>query len=219
MKTFSAVTTFVIAVATAGLLAQADLEPARFFDGSLPSMPPLAVSGGDVLVSLSVSAGGKVTAVDVLRSTPPFTDAIVQAVRGWVFMPALDAKRQPMDTHVLVDGVIGAPTIRVPTVGTPPTDVAPPDRRVPYPAQTTAPSYPINARTQGMVLVETRVNAAGEVVAVTAVRSMPPFDAPALDAARGWTFQPATGPKAPPSTYAYLLFVFRQPVVGPSPGK
>ncbi len=217
MKTLSAVTAVVLAVAVAGLLAQADLEPARFFDGSLPSIPPLAVSGGDVLLSASVSAGGKVTAVDVLRSTPPFTDAVVQAVRGWVFMPALDAKRQPMDAHVVVDAVIGAPTVRSPTLGTPPKDVAPPDRRVPYPAQTTAPVYPINARSAGTVLVETRVNAKGEVVAVTAVRSMPPFDAPALDAARAWTFQPATGPNAPPSTYAYLLFVFRQPIVGPAP--
>ena len=32
-----------------------------------------------------------------------------------------------------------------------------------------------------------------------------------------WTFRPAQDPMAPPSTYAYLLFVFRQPVVGGAP--
>ena len=67
------------------------------------------------------------------------------------------------------------------------------------------------------MLVETRVDPAGRVVGVTAVRSAPPFDTPAMDAARAWTFRPAQGAAAPPSTYAYLLFVFRQPVMGASP--
>jgi len=63
------------------------------------------------------------------------------------------------------------------------------------------------------------VDPAGHVVGVTVVRSAPPFDDPALQAARAWTFRPATGADAPPSTYAYLLFVFRQAVfsAGPSP--
>ena len=217
MKRFATMTCAILLASAAPAYAQADIEPARFIDGSIPRMPPLAASGGDVLLSVAVSSSGVVGAIDVLRSTPPFTDSLVGAVRTWKFSPALDSKRTPMDTRVLIDAVVGAPSLNVPTVGTPPKDVSTADTRVPFPAQTSGPVYPVNARSEGTVLVETRVDAAGHVVGVTAVRSSPPFDTPALDAARSWTFRPAQGAAAPPSTYAYLLFVFRQPVVGAAP--
>jgi TonB family protein len=182
-------------------------------------MPPLAASGGSVVLSVAVSASGSVGGIDVLRSTPPFTDAAVSAVRTWRFSPARDSARKPMDTRVLVDAVVGAPSLNVPTVGTPPKDVAPADTRVPFPAQASAPSYPVNARSEGTVLVEARIDPAGHVVGATAVRSSPPFDSAAIAAARSWVFRPAQGAAAPPSTYAYMLFVFRQPVMGATPAK
>jgi len=46
-------------------------------------------AGADVIVSAAVSDAGNVTAVDVMRATPPFTDAVVQAVKTWRFTPAL----------------------------------------------------------------------------------------------------------------------------------
>jgi TonB family protein len=218
MKRLLTFTCAIVLASTALAFAQADLEPARFTDGSIPTrMPPNAAAGGDVVLSVAVSSTGVVGTVDVLRATPPYTDIFVEAVRTWKFAPALDAKRKPMDTHVLVDAVVGAPSLNVPTVGTPPKNISTGDTRIPFPAQTSAPVYPVNARSEGAVLVETRVDAAGHAVAVTAVRSSPPFDTPALDAARSWTFRPAQGASAPPTTYAYLLFVFRQPVVGVGP--
>src|SRR6266487_1115419 len=65
MKTFSsAVVALVLAALTpAALFAQADIEPARFVDGSIPRMPPLAASGGDVMLSVAVSTSGVVGAV------------------------------------------------------------------------------------------------------------------------------------------------------------
>jgi TonB family protein len=201
---------------TISVLAQADIEPARFVDGSIPTVPVLMTAGGDVIVSASVAASGRVTAVDVTRSTPPFTDAVVQAVRTWRFTPALDSDRKPMATHVLVDAMARPPSLNTPTVGTPPKDVAPADSRVPFPAQTQMPPYPVNARSEGTVVVEARVDATGHVVGVTTVRSSPPFDTAALNAARAWTFRPAQGAAVPPSTYAYLVFVFRQPILGPT---
>ncbi len=200
-------------------LAQADIVPARFIDGSIPKMPAQAVGGGDVLLSVAVSAAGAVSAIDVLRTTPPYTDTLIEAVRTWRFVPALDAKRTPMDTRVLVDARIGAPGLSGPTLGTPPKDVSTADSRVPFPAQTTAPPYPPNARDTGTVLVETRVDSTGHVVGVTAVRSSPAFDSAALDAARTSTFRPAQSADAPSSTYAYVLFVFRHAMfnAGPKP--
>jgi TonB family protein len=92
------------------------------------------------------------------------------------------------------------------------------DARAPYPVQAPHPLYPINARTQGTVMVETRLDPSGRVIEATTLRAVPPFDSPALDAARGWIFRPATAPNVAPSPYAYLVFVFRQPIVGPISG-
>ena len=215
MKLLTAVV--VSGALTISLVAQADIEPARFVNGAIPVLPVMMTSRADVIVSADVSETGRVTAVDVLRSTPPLTDAVVQAVRGWRFSPALDSMRKPMESRVLIDMVALAPSLYTPTVGTPPKDVAPPDPRIPFPAQTRTPLYPINARTEGTLVLEARVDPTGHVVGVTAVRSAPAFDAPGLDAVRGWTFRPAQSPTAPPSTYVYVVMAFRQPLVGTSP--
>jgi len=57
-----------ISALTISLLAQADIEPARFRSGAAPVVPVMMTAGGDVIVSLAVSSGGAVTDVDVLRS-------------------------------------------------------------------------------------------------------------------------------------------------------
>ena len=202
---------------TISLLAQADIQPARLRAGAIPAVPVTMTAGADVVVSVAVSDDGSVTDVDVLRSTPPFTDAVVGAVRAWHFTPAVDQDLKPMATRVLVDALARPPSLNSPTVGTPPVNLGV-DARIPYPAQAQPPLYPINARTQGTVIVETRLDPSGRVIEAKTVRSWPPFDSPALDAARGWIFSPATAPNVPPSPYAYLVFVFRQPIVGPVSG-
>src|SRR5215472_16380617 len=202
---------------TISLLAQADIQPARLRAGAIPVVPVTMRAGADVIVSVAVSSDGAVTDVDVLRSTPPFTDAVVRAVRMWRFTPAVDQDQKPMATRVLVDALARPPSLNSPTVGTPPVNLGV-DVRIPYPAEAPPPLYPINARTEGTVIVETRLDASGRVIEATTVRSVPPFDSPALDAARGWTFRPATAPNVAPSPYVYLVFVFRQPIVGPISG-
>src|SRR6185437_15260052 len=82
----------IVLAMTAGMRAQQrDPEPARFVDGSVPRPSPLAASAGDVVLSVAVSSTGGVGQIDVLRSTPPFTDDVMQAVKTWRFSPALDA--------------------------------------------------------------------------------------------------------------------------------
>ena len=219
MRRMVIMTGAILLASAASVRAQADIEPARFVDGSIPRMPPLAAAGGDVALSVAVSSTGAVGAIDILRAAPPYTDPVVDAVRTWRFMPALDSKRKPMESHVLVDAVVGSPGGYGPAAGTLPKDLSS-DTRVPFPAKTYGPAYPVNARAEGTVLVEARVDATGHAVAVTAVRSAPPFDSPALDAARTWTFRPAQGADAPPSTYVYILFVFRQQVyASPAPAR
>ncbi len=58
--------------------------------GALPRAAQLAVGGGEVALELHVGADGAVTKVEPLTSTPPFTEALIAAVRGWRFDPAQD---------------------------------------------------------------------------------------------------------------------------------
>ena len=203
--------------AVRGVTGQGDPQPARLQQGGLPIVPVQAVAAGEVLLSLSVSPTGSVGAVDVLRTTPPFTDVVAAAVRGWRFAPAVDDRRKPMASRVLVGAMFTAPSLRVPTVGVPPKDVTPAATALPMPLTTPMPLFPPSARFGGTVMLETLVSPSGKVVAVTTIHSSPPFDEPAMESARGWLFRPPQGPGLPPNNYAYLIFAFRTPLVGSSP--
>jgi TonB family protein len=205
------------AVAAARVVAgQADPLAARLQNGGVPIVPVQTVGAGQVLLSVNVSERGAVGAIDVLRSTPPFTTAVVAAVRGWRFVPAQDALRRPMPSRVLVGAMFGAPTLNVPTLGEPPKDLTPAATALPIPLTMPMPAYPQNARSAGTVMIETLVAPSGRVVGVTLLRSSPPFDDPSMESARGWSFRPPQGAGLPANTYAYLIFAFQVPVVGPA---
>src|SRR2546428_501712 len=81
-----------------------------------------------------------------------------------------------------------------------------------FPLTTGMPRNPPLARDNGIVWVEARVDAGGGVADVKVIRSARPFDEPALDAARRWTFRPARVRGTAVATLAYIAFAFRQPV-------
>src|SRR5205085_11956728 len=99
----------ILLASAAGVRGQADIEPARFSDGSIPQrVSPLAAGGGDVMLSVAVSSAGAGGAIAVLRSTPPYTDTVVEPVKTRRLSPALDDKRKPLVAHVLVRAVVRA---------------------------------------------------------------------------------------------------------------
>jgi hypothetical protein len=51
------------------------------------------------------------------------------------------------------------------------------------------------------------------VADVKTIRSSPPFDGPAMAAARGWKFRPARRAGRSIDAIAYIIFAFRQPVI------
>ena len=85
-------TSAVIVTCTVGVMlsAQDAFSPARYGAGTVPALPVTALSGGEGLVEISVGSDGRTTAVTPRRTTPPFTDVVVAAVRGWRFLPATD---------------------------------------------------------------------------------------------------------------------------------
>ncbi len=212
----------LLAVTTAGAQV-ARSTPPRLQSGAPPQMPVLAVGGGQVFVEVSISPTGEVTGLTPLRTTPPFTEFLSKAVRGWRFSPAMVAVLRDdglpgtpkgAASKALVAAHFRAPTLLTPTLGEPSTPASSPSAEVAFPLTTVEPPYPPQAQSSGVVLVEALVGVSGQVTEATVIRSAPPFDAAALAAARQWRFRPSSAAGRAAATYAYLIFGFPQPVIG-----
>jgi hypothetical protein len=106
----------VVAAIVAHLAAQDVIfEPPIYRSGALPILPVTAVGGGEVLLDVTVSARGIVTAVTPLRATAPFTELFAEAVGGWTFRPAKDLGL-PSPSHVMV-AVLVRPPAGLPSPG------------------------------------------------------------------------------------------------------
>jgi TonB family protein len=183
----------------------------------------MTVGGGQAFLELTIRANGTVEATKPIRSTPPFTQVLSDAVTGWQFTPALedamDADGKPVGpktvpSKVMVASMFRAPTLLTPTLGESPADVGAPSAEVAYPSLTPEPPYPPQALAAGVVLIEASVDTSGRVAAARVIGSSPAFDQVALDTARKWRFKPARIKGHPMSTYVYLVFGFPQPVTG-----
>jgi TonB family protein len=207
--------------ATAG--AQAGFVAAGYVGGDLPVAPPLAVSGGEVFLEVVVDVDGHVESVRTLRTTPPFTDVVIGAVRGWRFTPATDgesstsqtaAPTTPVAGPVFVAAVFAPPALNGPTLGEPPQDLLAASDETPMPMVANPAAYPPRAFGDGTVPVEVTIDSAGVLTDARVEVSSPAFDAAAIAAARSWSFLAARRHGNAVTTHAYVLFAFRQPVMG-----
>ena len=196
--------------------AQSSYEPATFVGGGVPSLPPLAIGGGEVLVALTIAASGAVDDAAVIPSTPPFTDAVVDAALGWRFAPAVDADTEgnvgPVESKILVAALFRPPTVYGGPArggGTQETGVAPPE--VPYISTLTQAAFPSGALFDAVVLLELQIADDGAVTAAMVASSGGIFDQFALDAVRTWRFQPASRNGTPVPATVVALVGFRQP--------
>jgi TonB family protein len=224
MCRYALATTLAAALSASTAGAQPGFVPASYVSGGLPAIPVLAVSGGEVFLEVLVADDGHVDSMKTLRTTPPFTDAVVSAVRGWRFKPAAEAiaplagqgaaPARPVKGSVLVAAVFAPPSLNVPTLGQPPRDVASPSAETPGAIVANPASYPLRALGDGTVLVEVSISGAGAVTAARVVVSSPAFDAAAVVAARSWLFVGARRGGTGVPALAYLMFSFRAPVTG-----
>jgi outer membrane biosynthesis protein TonB len=198
-----------------------DYRAARYAGGGLPGIAPQAIGPGEAIVELSIDATGRVEKITPIRSTPPYTQMLIDSVRSWSFEPATDDPIGPDGKHegrravrskVLVAALYRAPTLLTPTQGERPVTVAAASTEVAYPASTSEPPFPVRSVFAGVVMVEARVAASG--LSTPRMVSPPsPMDGAALEAARQWRFFPARV-KDNADTYAYVIFGFPQPITG-----
>ena len=170
---------------------------------------------------MTVRPDGSVQAIRPLRSTPPFTQSLIDAVTAWRFTPAVEdaigtdgkaAGPKPVNSKVIVASLFRPPTLLTPTLGEPPATVGTASVDVAYPTAMRQPPYPPQALFGAVVMIEVLVDATGRPSEPRVAVSSPAFDQAALDAARLWSFQPARINGRAAATYAYLVFGFPQPI-------
>jgi len=222
-----AIVLLLIAAAHAALTAAPAFRPARYLDGTLPALPPTTVvGGGEVLLEMDVTSAGSVRGVRTLRTTRPYTEALIAATKTWRFAPAeVEVEPPPppgqprfkaVDATVLVSAVFLAPALIGPTLDDLPRDVASESDSTPFPFSTTPPLFPPRARDAGLVMIETTIDTGGQPTANKILRSSPAFDEAALAALRQWRFRPARVGGSSTPTLAYVIVGFRQPALGGS---
>jgi TonB family protein len=203
------------AMTTLGL-AQ-DFRPARYLTGGAPPLPLLAVGGGQVLLELAIDSVGRPIAVTPLRTTPPFTRAVIDTVLTWRFQPAetsvLDDRNRRVRSNVLVAAVYRPPALIGPTLGEAPKDVASPGDDIAFPTVVAMPQFPVSARDAGIVTVEVRVDDTGAVGGTAVIHSAGVFDEVARAAVRQWKFRAARIRGASASTFVYVVVGFPAPIV------
>ena len=215
---------FVGALAVA-VAAQEGFTPARLRTYSVPTVPTTALGGGQVILEITVDPAGRVAGIVPLRTTPPFTELTMAAVREWQFAPATIARRtrasgpaaaSAVPSKVLVAAVFHAPALNAPTLGQPPRDVATASSDVAFPLTIASPPLTPLAAGSGIVLLEARVDGSGRVAATVVKHAAPPFDNAAQTALRQWTFRPAQVGGSAGTTFVYVMFGFPVPVTNGS---
>jgi TonB family protein len=198
--------------------------PALFKSGTIPTLSVMSVEvgGGEVLLEVSIDRTGAVTAMKPLRETATFTERMTQAVKTWQFTPAEAdipmVRRKPggptteaVETKVLVAGVFRRPSVIGVTFGEPIKDVAAASDDIPFPTSVVTPPYPPGTMSPGVVLVEVRVDASGNVTDAKLRIPSAGFESAALSTARQWKFRPAKPGGGAAASVAYIVFGFPVP--------
>jgi TonB family protein len=178
-----------------------------------PRWPITATGGGEVILHAKVNRDGSPELIFGVLETPPFGEAVREAVREWQ-LPWAAAEAGP---DILVVGVFRSPALlELSNLPAPPSAAAAP-AVLPFPVEWARPVYPAKAIGDGVVIIELRVGESGGIRGANVVSSAPGFDAAAVDIAWQWRFRPAVRDGRPVPTIAYLVFGFRAPVTPAHP--
>lgn len=216
----------------AGLLIVVSLMAGAWVRGQTPSgkyhaaglaqagdigFPVNAKTPGFVTLDVSVDANGGLQNIAVVRDLPPFTDAVIGAVKTWQFTPALlDGQGVPGTVRVDVafnpynPGGVGLPGLSLtPAAGTATGDFQPVGL-----TKASYAKYPPNTVVSGSVVLQVHVGRGGEVHGVIAVRGKGVLIGAATAAVKSWGFSPAMykGKAVPADVVA--AFVFAPPEMG-----
>jgi Gram-negative bacterial TonB protein C-terminal len=173
-------------------------------------------AAGVVIVAVQLDPAGAIQATDVLRDIPSLTAPVLLAIPKWTFKPArLEGKG--IGSTIVVSVVFNPSDYRLTGAANPALGkelkTLSPDAHGFLPPKTTASSwaeYPINSVAQGAVVLNVRLSREGRVRNVTPVWG-PFLVKTSTEAARGWTFEPATLDRMPVDAHVVIGYVYRPP--------
>jgi TonB family protein len=183
----------------------------------VPLAPPLVVGGGEVVLDVTVDTSGAVVKVEPVRATPPYTELLVSAVKGWSFDAATAAVKgvlQPSEGHVLVVAMFRPPQVyAAPALGAPTASVGSLSPELPQPGGLSMPAaYPPRAVRDGTVLVEIALTAAAVARDHKVLSPASAFDAAAVETVKGWRFGFPPKPAGAEQLFVYAVVGFREPI-------
>jgi len=210
----AAIATLVRASSSPAPAQQVFYTPIELVSASDTRYPPDSRAEGVVVLDVSLTERGQAAEVGAMRDIASLTTIAATSVQSWKFKPALH-DGMPVPSAMTVAFVFRPPVL----IWKPPV-FAP---AIPNPGSSTnamTPAaidsvvyaeYPVDTVASGSVVVQISVDDMGKVQRVDAVRALPPFTQPALDAAKQWKFEPARylGERVP--SKVAVVFVFAQP--------
>ena len=179
--------------------AMGEIKPPRLIKRVDPFYPEIARQArveGIVILEVATDIHGRVADVRILRSIPLLDQAAIDAVRQWVYEPAvIDGKPRGMIFTATVTFVLdgGKPKTRVETGAEQEPLRITSGVEGPKALKKVDPVYPLKARqahVQGVVILEATTDIYGRVQTIKVLRSIPLLDQAAIDAVRQWVYEP-----------------------------
>jgi TonB family protein len=144
-----------------------------------PEYPPEAQArgvGGIVILELVIDTAGKVAAVQVIRSVPPFDEAAVSAAQQWEYeVTKVNGKPVSVRLTVPISFLVKLPEIKR-------------QDGIPELRQGSTPAFPPDAHESASVTAELTLDADGQVADAQVVTGGMPWTAALLQALRTWRF-------------------------------
>jgi hypothetical protein len=178
----------------------------------------MVAGGGEVVIEATIDSAGSLSRPVLLRSTPPYSQMILDAIARWRFRPAqaigADGTEGTVEGTVVIAAIYRPPTLfNGPTIGEQPLPLAAGTGSAAIPVAMVPPVHPPLAVNDAVVVYELLIDEAGQIREVRAITPQPGFDEAAFSALRQWKFLPASYRGRPAPTTAYAVFGFRSPVV------
>lgn len=193
-------------------LFQAPYAPPEIVTALPPAHPVQSVEGGEVAFEAKVNRQGNIEYLRLLLGRPPFAQSAIQAVSQWRFIPA--SREAPTDAKVGIFVLFRRRAVF--TAG--PTKhqydwPLPEYERAALPTDISYPRYPINTVTEGVVILQLRIDPSGSIESTKVIRDIPPLTNAAQAAVREWKFSPAQSEGKPLPGTAIVAISFQRPFV------
>jgi len=211
----------LLVLATASSLfaqsGRANYIPPDIASGNYLSYPINSVASGVVVVAVDLDSAGRIKKTEVLRDIPSLTAPLLLAIEKWTFKPAV-LRGKAVDSTIVVNILYNPSDYRLggakaPVLGKE-LRVLAPDAAGFVPPKIVAAAwaeYPLNSVAQGSVILDARIGPRGHVSQITPVWKNQSLTATSVNAAKAWSFHPATVDGEAIAANTVVGYVFRLP--------